>query len=38
MAMYQMLLWELKPKTIIEIGSGTGGSAVWMADLMKSYV
>lgn len=37
MAMYQMLMWELKPKTIIEIGSGTGGSAVWMADLMKSY-
>ncbi|MGH1386747.1 CmcI family methyltransferase [Kordia sp.] len=37
LAMYQMLMWELKPRTIIEIGSGTGGSAVWMADLMKSY-
>lgn len=37
LAIYQMLMWELKPKTIIEIGSGTGGSAVWMADLMASY-
>ena len=32
-----MLLWELQPKTIIEIGSGTGGGAIWMADLMASY-
>lgn len=37
LAIYQMLMWEQKPRTIIEIGSGTGGSAVWMADLMASY-
>jgi cephalosporin hydroxylase len=37
LAIYQMLMWELKPKTIIELGSGTGGSAVWMSDLMTAY-
>jgi cephalosporin hydroxylase len=37
MCLHQMLMWELKPKTIIEIGSGSGGSAVWMADMMKVY-
>ena len=36
-AIYAMLLWELKPATVIEIGSGAGGSAVWMADLMVAY-
>jgi len=33
----QMLLWELKPKTIIEIGSGNGASAEYMNDLLKVY-
>ncbi|ODB35889.1 hypothetical protein BB427_16205 [Pseudoalteromonas sp. BMB] len=37
LGIYQMLLWELKPKTIIEIGAINGGSAVWMADLLKSF-
>ncbi len=37
LAIYQMILWELKPKTIIEIGSGTGGSAMWMSDLTRAY-
>lgn len=37
LAIYQMLLWELQPKTIIEIGAGLGGSAVWMSDIMTSY-
>jgi cephalosporin hydroxylase len=32
-----MLIWDVKPKTIIEIGSGSGASAIWMADLVKSY-
>lgn len=36
-ALYPMLLWELKPKTIIEVGSGTGASAVWMADQAKAF-
>ncbi len=34
LALYPLLLWELKPLSIIEIGSFAGGSAVWMADLL----
>ena len=30
-----MLITELKPDIIIEIGSGKGGSAIWLADMMK---
>jgi cephalosporin hydroxylase len=36
-SLYPMLIWELKPKTIIEIGSGMGGSAIWMADLLSNF-
>jgi len=36
-ALYQKLLWQLKPKTIIEIGSYSGGSALWLADLLLSW-
>lgn len=36
-SLYPILLWNEQPKTIIEIGSGNGASAIWMADLMKSY-
>jgi|TARA_B110000037_G_scaffold8912_1_gene9654 cephalosporin hydroxylase len=35
LAIYSMLLEELKPDVIIEIGSGKGGSAVWLADMTK---
>jgi cephalosporin hydroxylase len=31
-AIYSMLLWQEKPKTIIEIGSGRGGFALWLRD------
>ena len=34
---YQQLLWDVKPQTIIEFGANSGGSAVWMADVMKIY-
>jgi len=37
MAILNMLLWELKPKTIIEIGSGTGASAEYMEDMMSLF-
>jgi cephalosporin hydroxylase len=37
MALYPRLLWELKPRTIIEIGSFSGGSAVWFGDLLKIF-
>ena len=34
MSIYPMLVWEQKPRTVIEIGSGTGASALWLADLL----
>lgn len=36
-SLYTMLLWNLKPATVIELGSGTGSSAVWFADLLKTF-
>jgi cephalosporin hydroxylase len=35
-ALMPMLLWELQPQTVLEIGSGTGASARWIVDLMRS--
>jgi cephalosporin hydroxylase len=32
LALYTKLLWELRPKTIIEIGYKFGGSSLWFAD------
>lgn len=37
MVVYQMLLWELKPSTIIELGSGNGSSAKFFYDICKIY-
>jgi cephalosporin hydroxylase len=34
-AMLPMLLGELKPATVFEIGSGAGASARWMADTLR---
>ena len=36
-ALYPMIIWENKPATILEIGSGEGASAIWMTDICKSY-
>jgi cephalosporin hydroxylase len=36
LALYPMLLAELQPRTIIEIGSFQGGSALWFADLSRN--
>ncbi len=36
-ALYPLLLGNLKPKTIIEIGSYCGGSAVWFGDLLDNF-
>jgi len=33
-AMYPALICELRPRTIVEIGSGAGASAAWFADQM----
>ena len=32
LGIYSQLLWELRPRTIIEIGYKFGGSALWFAD------
>ncbi len=32
LALYSKLIWNTKPRTILEIGSNAGGSALWMAD------
>lgn len=34
---YQQIMWEVKPQTIIELGTAYGGSALWMSDIMASY-
>ena len=36
-AIYQSLMWELKPATIIELGAYGGGAAIWMADMMELW-
>jgi cephalosporin hydroxylase len=35
LALYSRLLWELQPRTIIELGSFQGGSGLWFADQMS---
>jgi len=37
-SLMSMMIWDVKPKTIIELGSGTGASAIWMADLGKLFM
>ncbi|GAA4990658.1 CmcI family methyltransferase [Kitasatospora paranensis] len=37
LACYPMLLAELGPGTIIELGSGSGGSALWLADVAEAH-
>ncbi len=36
-ALYPLLLWNLKPRTLIEIGSKSGGSALWFGDLLNDF-
>jgi cephalosporin hydroxylase len=33
--LYQMILWEVKPDLVIEIGTNKGGSALYLADLLE---
>jgi len=35
MIIYMQFFWYIKPATIIEIGACSGGTAVWMADMLK---
>jgi cephalosporin hydroxylase len=37
LALYQQLLWRERPRTIIEIGTWKGGSALWLADLLTTF-
>ena len=37
LALYPMLLWEARPRSIVEIGSNCGGSALWLADTMRAF-
>ena len=36
-AVYPLLVWNLKPRTIIEIGSKDGGSALWFGDMLNNF-
>ncbi len=36
-ALYPLLIWNLKPHTIIEIGSKSGGSGLWFGDLLNNF-
>lgn len=36
-AILNMLIWDLKPQTIIEIGSGSGASAEYMRDMATTF-
>ena len=33
----QQLLWDIKPPTVIEFGAYKGGSALWIADMLKIF-
>lgn len=37
LALYTRLFWELRPRSIIEIGYKEGGSALWFADTLRRY-
>lgn len=37
LALYPMLIWDIKPKTIVEIGSKHGGSALWLHDICLRF-
>ena len=36
-SLYPMILWALRPRTVIELGSGAGASAVWLADMAGAF-
>ena len=35
MIIFKELLWNLRPATVIELGTFTGGSAIWLADMLR---
>jgi len=38
LVLYANLIWELQPRTIIELGALQGGSALWFADQLDALV
>ena len=36
-SLFPIMIWDIRPKTIIEIGSGEGNSAIWLDDICKMY-
>lgn len=36
LTLYQRLFWDVRPGTVIEIGAYSGGTAVWMADILAA--
>jgi len=37
LALYPRLLWRLQPRTILEVGSKSGGSGLWLGDLLNNF-
>ncbi|MDQ2067254.1 CmcI family methyltransferase [Xinfangfangia sp. CPCC 101601] len=37
LAIYGQILWELRPRTVLEFGSNRGGSALWFADQLTAF-
>ena len=36
LVLYWMIMQEVKPDIIVELGSGAGGSAIWLADIARA--
>jgi cephalosporin hydroxylase len=36
-ALYPLVVWKIKPRTIIEVGSKSGGSAIWFGDMVTNF-
>jgi cephalosporin hydroxylase len=37
LAIYAEILWDLRPRSVIELGSNTGASALWFADQLTAF-
>jgi len=37
LSLYAQLLWDLKPRSVLELGSGSGASALWLADHLRLF-
>lgn len=37
LVLHEILLYELQPRTIVELGAYTGASALWMADRIRAF-